>query len=142
MIADAHPVRSGVPDCYVARLRVNVVVLNSNWTLDTDRLPSGFSADGALTGAAGQTNVRNGVGIGGLLIPAGMRVRGVQTNYTNPTLAAASFREVQVAALNETTGRLQFQVLNAAGAQTDPVAPTSTTSNDSCIWIDITLETI
>lgn len=50
MIQDASPVRSGLPDGYLAHFKVDYLTAGTTYTLDTRRLPSGFSVTRASQG--------------------------------------------------------------------------------------------
>ncbi|MET0414114.1 MAG: hypothetical protein ABW217_22585, partial [Polyangiaceae bacterium] len=70
MIQDAHPVRSGVPDCYQAKYKIDIVAAASNWAVNQERLPPGFA------GATPNTpNAFVGTGLGRITFPQGFRVR-------------------------------------------------------------------
>jgi hypothetical protein len=140
MIADAHPMRSGVPDCYRALYRIEVLVAATTWNVNLERFPSGFT--GANVAAAPQ-QVRTGAGLGTITFPAGMRVRGANANYSPPSNADASQRTVHVCDIDETLGTALLVLKDDTGAIADPVAPTALPApNDSWILVELTLETV
>lgn len=138
MIQDASPIRCGVPDAYSALYKIDVLVAATTWNVNLERLPSGFTGANV---AGAPTQVRTGTGIGVITFPAGMRVRGYNANYSPPSNADASQRTVHLAAINETLGTAAV-ILENAGTTADPVAPTSATSFDSTIWVELTLESL
>ncbi len=131
MIQDAHPVRSGIPDHYKAIYKIDVVVAATTWTINGDRLPSGFNAGG---------NAFSSTGIAALVFPAGYRVRGAKASVHAPTTAVASQRSANVAAINETNGTANVVItdmglLTASPALANPVI-------NSIIFVELDLESV
>jgi hypothetical protein len=131
VIQDAHPMRSGVPDCYVALYKIDVVVAASTWTVNSDRFPSGFGAGSNVFGSTGVANI---------VFPPGMKVRGAQAQVSPPTAAAASYRTANVCNINEAAGTAQIMItdgglLGASPALANPLI-------NSIIWAELDLETV
>jgi hypothetical protein len=130
MIQDAHPMRSGVPDCYVAKYKIDVVVAAATWTVNMDRFPSGFGAPGA-----GQ-NAFSATGIGLITFPPGMKVRNAHASVSAPTTTVADQRCADVVAINEAAGTASIAISDrAVPALANPVI-------NSIIWVELTLETV
>lgn len=135
MIQDAHPMRTGFPDSYVALFKIDVVVAATTWNVNMDRFPSGFGGQ-----SAANVQSRTGVGVGSITFPPGMRVRGAQAQVSPPTAAAASYRTANVCNINEAAGTAQIMItdgglLGASPALADPVV-------NSIIWAELDLETV
>lgn len=137
MIQDAHPIRSGIPDHYAAKYRIDVIVAATTWNVNMERFPSGFGGQ-----SASNVQARTGVGLGLITFPAGMRVRGAKAGYSAPSSADASQRTVHVSTINEAAGTATLTIKDDTGAVAEPVAPTSATSFDSTIWVELDLETV
>lgn len=141
MIQDAHPLRSGTPDGYDALYRIEVLVNNTTWNVNRDRLPSGF------TGANVSPNpeqVRTGPGLGTITFPSGMKVRHAVASVSGPAgVDAAGQRQAFVTDIDETAGTARIVITTAPGVISDPVNPTAAPApNDSWIMVRLTLETV
>ena len=127
MIQDAHPMRSGVPDSYDALYKIDVVVAASTWTVNSDRLPSGFGAG---------TNVFSATGIANIVFPAGMKVRCANAGVSAPTTTVGDQRSAEVVNINEAAGTAQIAITDrATPSLANPVI-------NSIIWARLTLETV
>src|SRR5262245_618342 len=134
MIQDAHPIRSGIPDCYVARYKIDIVVAATTWTVNTERFPSGF---GGTTQSPPSTNAFVATGQGRLTYPPGMRVRGVQICCDHKNVANGTQVLTFPGNVNETNGKVDFLTT----LTTEP----STLANPSAgdvVYVDVTLETV
>lgn len=132
MIQDAHPVRSGVPDGYRALYKIDIVAAAATWTVNQERLPSGF--EGAT---ANSNNAFVATGRGTIRFPAGMRVRGVQVcvdhkNNANGTQVLAFPGNV-----NETLGTMDI-LTTLTTAPSTLANPT----NGDVIYAELMLETV
>jgi|SRR4051812_13874420 hypothetical protein len=127
MIQDAHPMRSGVPDCYVAKYKIDVVVAATTWTLNSERLPSGFNAGG---------NVFISTGRADLVFPAGMKVRGARAMVDNKAVTAAGQLDATLVNINEAAGTCSLIV-------TDRATPTlANPTAGSVIYAELDLESV
>lgn len=127
MIQDAHPLRTGVPDGYEALYKIDVVVAASTWTVNADRLPSGFGAG---------SNVFSATGIANIVFPAGMKVRDARASVSPPTTTVGDQRSADVVNINESAGTAQIAITDrAVPALANPVI-------NSIIWVQLTLETV
>jgi hypothetical protein len=127
MIQDAHPIRSGIPDHYKANYKIAVTVAASTWTVNDERMPSGFGAG---------TNVFSATGIANLIFPAGQKVRGARASVAAPTAVIGSARHAQVTTINETLGTCQVMITDlAVPALANPIV-------DSIIFVELDLETV
>lgn len=131
MIQDAHPVRSGVPDCYQAKYKIDVVAAASNWTVNTERLPPGFS---------GQTptnpQVRTGTGVGTITFPAGYRVRSSDIHVEAKVVTGANNFHAFLNNINEAAGTANVVITAiATSTLTDP-------TTGAVIWAELDLETV
>jgi hypothetical protein len=110
MIQDAHPVRSGVPDGYDVLIKVTKTA-GPVYTLDTTRLPSGFSVS---AGAAGRMNV---------VFPTCFAVRWLGGAVDAKVFTVTSQRKVNPVNINPSAGTLVAQFLDntATPIEVDPV---------------------
>lgn len=130
MIQDAHPVRSGVPDCYRALYKIDIVSAGATWTVNMERFPSGFGGAGAAQ------NAFVSLGRGDVVFPPGMRVRGATAELDNKAVTAATQFDVNWANINETLGTASLIV-------TDRATPTlQNPTNGSVIYAVLELETV
>lgn len=119
--------RSGVPDCYVAKYKIDIVSAAATWTVNNERLPSGFGAG---------SNVFVSTGRADLVFPAGMKVRGARGAVDNKAVTAAAQLDVFPANINEAAGTLSLIV-------TDGATPTLTNpSTGSVIYFELDLESL
>jgi hypothetical protein len=132
MIQDAHPLRSGMPDGYVALYEIDIVVAATTWTVNQERLPSGF---GGAT--AGSSNAFSATGVGALTFPAGMKVRGAKGNVDSDSIVAANQFHCFVTNINEAAGTCNF-VITTTGAPTVLANPTL----NSTVYVELDLETV
>jgi hypothetical protein len=131
MIQDAHPVRSGIPDHYKAIYKIDVVVAASTWTINGERLPSGFNAGG---------NAFSSTGVAAIVFPAGYKVRGAKAMVAAPTAAVASYRTAHVAAISEANGTANVVITDgglggASPALANPIV-------NSIIFVELDLESV
>lgn len=130
MIQDAHPVRSGIPDCYQAKYKIDVVVAATTWTVNMERFPSGFGAPGA------NQNAFSATGVGLILFPPGMKLRGSKASVQTPGVTAAEQRDAAVCNVSESAGTASIVI-------TDRAAPTlANPVINSVIWVELDLETL
>jgi len=126
MIQDAHPLRSGLPDGYIAWYKLTVSA-GPVYTLDTARLPSGFTA------------TRNAAGLIDVTFPTGFNARwnggGVDTK-TN-VVGVANQLDVYPVNINAAAGTMQVRITdhNNPPAAADPAV-------GSDIHFSIALETL
>lgn len=135
MIQDAHPVRSGVPDCYQAKYKIDIVAAASNWAVSVDRFPSGF---GGVVNGAGQLtqNAFVSTGLGRITFPAGMRVRSSDIHVEAKVQTGAGNFHAFLNNINEAAGTADIVVTAIA---------TSTLTNPTTgavIWAELDLETV
>lgn len=132
MIQDAHPLRSGLPDGYQAKYKIDIVTAASTWTVNMERFPSGFGGATALT-----TNAFAAPGRGTLTFPAGMRVRGFKAACDHKNVANGTQVLVFPGNINETTGTLDIltTLTTAASTLANPTA-------GDVIWVELDLETV
>lgn len=130
MIQDAHPMRSGVPDCYRALYKIDIVVAATTWTINQERLPSGFG------GVSGGSNARSNTGLAALTFPAGMRVRGVNCALESDVVTGAGNFHTFPANINEAAGTMNVIITTVATATlADPTL-------NATLWVELTLETV
>lgn len=131
MIQDAHPLRSGIPDGYQAKYKIDIVVAATTWTINTERMPSGFSGVSAAS-----FNARSNTGLALLNFPAGQRVRGVKCHLESKVVTGAGNFHTFPANINETAGTMNVIITTVATATlADPTAGT-------VLWVELDLETV
>lgn len=127
MIQDAHPMRSGVPDCYVAKYKIDVVVAATTWTLNGERLPSGFNAGGNVFISTGRADI---------VFPPGLKVRGARAMVDNKAVTAVAQLDATWANINETAGTASLII-------TDKATPTlANPTAGGVIYAELDLESI
>jgi hypothetical protein len=131
VIQDAHPVRSGIPDHYKAIYKIDVVVAATTWTINGERLPSGFNAGG---------NAFSAQGIGNLVFPAGYKVRGAKAIVVPPTTAVGSYRTAHVAAISETNGTANVVITDGGLLGASPILQNPVVN--SIIFVELDLESV
>ena len=130
MIQDAHPLRSGMPDGYVALYEIDIVVAATTWAVNQERFPSGFG------GLAGSSNAFQATGVGALTFPAGMKVRGAKGNVDSDAITGAQFH-CFVTNINEAAGTCNF-VITTTGTPTVLANPTL----NATVYVELDLETV
>lgn len=130
MIQDAHPMRSGVPDCYRALYKIDIVSSGVTHTVNMERFPSGFG------GVAGGTNAFVSTGRMDITYPPGMRVRGAQASVDSKLLTAAQFN-AEVVNVNETAGTASIIVTDSTA--TPALANPAT---GAVVYAELVLETV
>lgn len=131
MIQDAHPLRSGIPDGYVAKYEIDIVAAGVTHTLNQERLPSGF------TGVGGTSNTFAGTGLNQIRFPPGMKVRGATVVVDRRNTVAANQINSWVANIDEVNGAavVVTTINSAPTALADP--PTG-----AVIYVSLDLETV
>lgn len=122
MIQDAFPVRSGIPDHYLAKLKIDVAA-GPVYVLDQTRLPPNQF-----------TVTRTGVGAGNVTFPPGMKVKGTGGTVDSKLVTAAQF-DAWLTNINEAAGTCNIVIVSVAGALADPAV-------GAVIYADLDLETV
>lgn len=132
MIQDASPMRSGVPDLYVALYKIDIVSSGVTHNVNLERFPSGFG--GILPGSqqafvsAGRMDVS---------FPIGMKVRGANVNVDAKAVTAAGQVLAWVDNINEALGTASIiTTLNSA-----PTVLANPPTN-SVVYLELDLETV
>jgi hypothetical protein len=135
MIQDAFPVRSGTPDGYLAFYEIDVVVAASTWTLNKQRMPSGFNGAGVAPGADASNGFVS-TGRADFTFPAGNKVRGANASVDSKGVTGAQAFAF-VANINEAAGT--FSVITTL---TGAPATLANPAVNSTIYVELDLETI
>lgn len=134
MIQDSHPVRAGIPDHYKALYKIDIVAAAATWTVNMDRLPSGF---GGLTGSPLNTNAFAATGRGTLSFPQGLKVRGVKAHCDHKNIANGTQVLVFPANIDETAGSMAILT-----TLTTAPATLANPTNGDVIYVELDLESV
>lgn len=134
MIQDAHPVRSGVPDLYQAKYKIDIVAAAATWTVNLERFPSGF---GGTTQSPPTSNAFLATGQGRLTFPPTMKVRGAKGWCDHKNVANGTQVLVFPGNVNEANGTIDI-LTTLTTAPSTLANPT----NGDVIYVDLDLETV